>query len=77
MNGDQSSRDRPPDVARNTEVGPGSWNLDLTFTKDYGLGESVVEGGGGRGGDRGGGRGGFGRDSDSRRIRFQARVPTS
>ena len=74
LNGDQSSRDRPPDVARNTEVGPGSWNLDLTFTKDYGLGESVVEGGGGRGSDRSGGRGGFGRDSDGRRIRFQARV---
>lgn len=37
LNGDQSSRDRPPGVARNTEVGPGRWNLNMTFTKEYRL----------------------------------------
>jgi len=68
LNGDQSSRDRPSDVTRNTEVGPGSWNLDLTFTKDFRLGESVEEGG------DGGGRGDFGRGSDGRRIRFRGRI---
>lgn len=83
LNGDQSGRDRPPDVARNTEVGPGSWNLDMTFTKDYSLGGGVGDGGGGGGrdggrgaggGGRGGERGGFGGGSDGRRIRFQARI---
>jgi hypothetical protein len=84
LNGDQSSRDRPIGVARNTEVGPGSWNLDMTFTKDYLLGGSVdgggVDSGGGRGsgrgdgGRRGEGRGGFRRQADGPRIRFRARV---
>jgi hypothetical protein len=77
LNGDQSSSDRPVGVARNTEMGPGSWNLDMTFTKDYRPGASGVEsGGGGRGGggDGRGRRGGFGgRQPDGPRVRFQAR----
>ena len=75
LNGDQSSRDRPPGVARNTEIGPGNWNLDMMFTKDFRFGASGVEAGG-RGGDeraRSGGRGGRGRQSDDPRVRFQAR----
>ena len=34
LNGDQSSRDRPPGVPRNSETGPGRVNLDMTFTKE-------------------------------------------
>ena len=34
LNGDQSTRDRPPGVARNTERGPGRLSLDMTFTKE-------------------------------------------
>jgi hypothetical protein len=77
LNGDQSSSDRPVGVARNTEMGPGSWNLDMTFTKDYRPGASGVEsgaGGRGGGGDGRGRRGGFGgRQPDGPRVRFQAR----
>lgn len=76
LNGDQATGDRPVGVARNTEVGPGAWHLDMTLTKDFRLGPALGGGGGededrgrGRGGRRGGG-GGF----DGRRIRFQARV---
>ena len=65
LKGDQISRDRPPDVARSNEVGPERWNLDLTFTKDLRLGESVAEGGGGRG---------VGRRSEGRSIRFLLRI---
>lgn len=78
LNGDQSSRDRPPGVARNSEVGPGSWNLDMTFTKEFRIGSgnsqpnagNLVElqrGGGRGGGDFGAGGGDFergGGDSD-------------
>jgi hypothetical protein len=78
LNGDQSSRDRLPGAARNGEVGPGSWNLDMTLTKDYALsGSSAAAGGGGRGeaGPGGqGGRGGRARQPEGPRIRFQARV---
>ena len=35
LNGDQSTRDRPPGVARNTETGPARINLDMTFTKEF------------------------------------------
>jgi hypothetical protein len=66
LNGDQSSRDRPPGVARNTEVGPASWTLDMTLTKDFRLG-----GNSGEDEEDGGGRS---RRSDQPRIRFQARV---
>lgn len=34
LNGDQSSRDRPPGVPRNSETGPGRVDLDMTFTKE-------------------------------------------
>jgi hypothetical protein len=47
------SRDRPIGVARNTEVGPGTRNLDMTFTKEYRLGDAVTGGGGRGGGERG------------------------
>lgn len=71
LNGDQSTRDRPIGVSRNSEVGPGSWTLDMTLTKDIrmGGGSTGAEPGGrgGRGG-RGGGR------ADVPRVRFQARV---
>ena len=48
LNGDQSSRDRPPGVARNTETGPGRWSLDMTLTKDVRLGGSDGSGRGPR-----------------------------
>ena len=35
LNGDQSTRDRPPGVARNSETGPARINLDMTFTKEF------------------------------------------
>ncbi len=35
LNGDQSTRDRPPGIARNTETGPARINLDMTFTKEF------------------------------------------
>jgi len=84
LNGDQSTRDRPPGVARNTEIGPGQWDLDMTMTKDIRIGSPGVEGGGGRGGfgggrggrggrGRGGFDGGFGR-STGNRLRLQVRV---
>ena len=34
LNGDQSGRDRPPGVPRNSETGPGRVSLDMTFTKE-------------------------------------------
>ena len=63
LNGDQSTRDRPAGVPRNSLVGPANWNLDLTLTKDVPLGsgpEQRVDSGRGRG--------------DDRRVRFQARI---
>jgi hypothetical protein len=72
LNGDQSTRDRPSGIARNTEVGPANWNLDMTLTRDFRVARGGVaaeaqagEGRGGRGGARG---------SDRPRVRFQARV---
>ena len=71
LNGDQSSRDRLPGLDRNTEVGPASWDLDVTVTKDMPLGTEVEgSGAGGRGGR--GGR--FGRGRSGPRLRFQARI---
>jgi hypothetical protein len=68
LNGDQSTRDRPVGVARNTEVGPGSWNLDMTFTKNVELfdrdgdsGRDDGREGGGRGQGNAQGRGDAGR----------------
>src|SRR5690606_24607655 len=80
LNGDQSGRDRPAGIERNTETGPGQWNLDMTFTKDF-----IIDGGPpepsvnnlfppqrrGGGGDGGGG---FGRDEGDTRLRLQARI---
>ena len=72
LNGDQSTRDRPLGVARNSETGPGSWNIDMTFTKDFEPGVGTGDGGSeGRGGGEGRGRG---RRSEGPRIRFQARI---
>jgi hypothetical protein len=85
LNGDQSSRDRPAGFSRNSEVGPGSWNLDMTFTKEFRLFTGTPQApqdnfippqrGGGDFGRGGGdfGRGG-GNDSDDPRVRFQVRV---
>ena len=78
LNGDQSTRDRPPGIGRNTEVGPANWNLDLTLTKNI----PVLGGGGiaaasaqGRGGEGGGRRNGSpGGGENGSRLRFQARV---
>jgi hypothetical protein len=78
LNGDQSSRDRLPGAARNGEVGPRIWNLNMTLTKDYALsGSGAAAGGGGRGEAAGGGQGGRGgraRQPEGPRIRLQARV---
>jgi hypothetical protein len=81
LNGDQSTRDRPPGLPRNTEIGPGQWDLDMTMSKDIRIGGAGVEGGGG-GGFGGGGRGGRGRGgfdggfgrSTGNRARLQVRV---
>ena len=35
LNGDQSTRDRPLGVARNTETGPGRVNVTMTLTKYF------------------------------------------
>ena len=35
LNGDQSTRDRPPGVPRNSARGPGLLNVDMTVTKDF------------------------------------------
>ena len=48
LNGDQSSRDRPPGVPRNTETGPGRVSLDMTFTKEIRGRERDLARGGGR-----------------------------
>jgi hypothetical protein len=69
LNGDQSTRDRPPGVRRNTEMGPGSWNLDMTFTKEFYVGSPVNETGGETRPRRGRGP----REGEAR-MRFQARV---
>jgi len=63
LNGDQSRRDRPPGVVRNTETGPGSWNLDMTFTRELRFG----------GGDGAGDSAGFASPSPEQRVRLQAR----
>jgi hypothetical protein len=63
LNGDQSSSDRPPGVPRNTEVGPGSWTLNMTVTKEYRL-----TGAGARTDDR------RERRPSGPSLRFQARV---
>jgi hypothetical protein len=72
LNGDQATRDRPIGVARNTEVGPANWNLDLTFTKEFALAGAAAgeQRGTGEAGERRGGRG----ESGGRRVRFQARM---
>ena len=64
LNGDQSSSDRSIGVARNTEVGPANWNLNMTLTKDYRLRSRLVEAAAG-GGELA---------SDSPRLRFQVRA---
>ena len=79
LNGDQSTRDRPEGFTRNSEVGPGRWNLDMTFTKEFYVGTAVDERVGNnafpqRGGGRGGGRRGRGPRAGEGRVRFQARV---
>lgn len=76
LNGDQSTRDRPAGIARNSEIGPGFWNVDMTFTKDIRMGGAAPQQGNrnnfqGRGG--GGRGGGFGGRSGEKRIRFRAR----
>ncbi len=77
LNGDQSTRDRPVGTPRNSEVGPGFWNVDMTFTKDFRMGGQASSQGGrgnfaqGRGGGRRGG--GFGGQSGETRLRFRAR----
>jgi hypothetical protein len=82
LNGDQSPRDRPAGFTRNSEVGPGRWNLDMTFTKEFYVGTSnnpqigtnaLPQRGGGGGGGRGGRRG-RGPQAGESRVRFQARV---
>ena len=60
LNGDQSPRDRPPGVARNTETGPARINLDMTFTKELRPRATDLAQAGGAGGTE-------------RRVRFQAR----
>ncbi len=60
LNGDQSTRDRPPGVARNSETGPARINLDMTFTKEFRPRPTDVAGTGGA-------------RSPERRVRFQAR----
>ena len=60
LNGDQSSRDRPPGVPRNSETGPGRVNLDMTFSKEIRARETD----GARQGDR---------DESGHRVRVQAR----
>ncbi len=64
LNGDQSTRDRSSGVARNSETGPGFWNVDMTLTKDFRVGGSAPRQGRnnvaqtrGRGGTRGTWRG--------------------
>ncbi len=74
LNGDQSTRDRPPGVARNTEVGPGRWNVDMTFTKEFYVGTAAgIEGEERASGERRGRRGRGPREGETR-VRFQARV---
>ena len=60
LNGDQSTRDRPPGVARNTETGPGRIHLDMTFTKEFRPRATDLARAGGAGGAE-------------RLVRFQAR----
>ncbi len=82
LNGDQSTRDRPEGFIRNSEVGPGRWNLDMTFTKEFYVGTAVDDQAGsnvfpqrgGGGGGRGGDRRGRGPRAGEGRVRFQARV---
>ncbi len=60
LNGDQSTRDRPPGVARNTETGPARIYLDMTFTKEFRPRATDLAQAGGAGGAE-------------RLVRFQAR----
>jgi hypothetical protein len=71
-NGDSSQNDRPVGVGRNTEVGPSSFNMNLTASKSFYVGGATSaprignnyaepQGGGGFGGFSGGGGGGGGR----------------
>ncbi len=60
LNGDQSTRDRPLGVARNSETGPARTNLNLTFTKYFRPAQQP--------------RGADGRRRDARSVRFQARI---
>jgi hypothetical protein len=66
LNGDQSNRDRPPGVGRNTETGPGSWSLDMTFTREFRFGDD--DDGAGADGETSG----FFRPAEEKRVRFQA-----
>ena len=60
LNGDQSTRDRPPGVARNSETGPARINLDMTFMKEFrSRATDLARSGGARGPER--------------LVRFQAR----
>ena len=61
LNGDQSTRDRPPGIARNTETGPARINLDMTFTKEFRPRPADLAQAGGAAGTE-------------RRVRFQARI---
>ena len=74
LNGDQASRDRPPGVARNTEVGPGRWNLDMTFTKEFYVGTPTALEVEEPDPERRRDRRGRGPRAGEARVRFQARV---
>lgn len=60
LNGDQSTRDRPPGVPRNSATGPGRVSVDMTFTKYLRAAEQP--------------RAADGRSRDGRLLRLQVRV---
>src|SRR5262245_61792376 len=49
-NGDQATNDRPAGYARNSERGPGRYNVDLNFTKQWSLTKSEQPAAGANGG---------------------------
>src|SRR5262249_44583719 len=53
-NGDQSTNDRPDGVKRNSLIGPGSYNVNMSFTKTFNLKKTErtesAKGGGSNGG---------------------------
>ncbi len=76
LNGDQSTRDRPAGVDRNSLTGPGFWNVDMTLTKDIRVGGGTARGGRnnlGQGRGRGRRGGGFGGQAGETRLRLRAR----